>query len=84
VRPTNVFAAPEVLTTPKRKRTIYGDRSSSQGMIADLVDSFQIERESIYKQVLVFLRAPMYPHRNLEENTVPEKLTLKEVENASF
>jgi hypothetical protein len=35
VRPTSVFAAPEVPTTPKKKRTIYGDRSLFQGIIVD-------------------------------------------------
>jgi len=81
VRPTNVFSAPEVPTTPKKKRTIYGDRYCITFMDNLLIftDSFQIERVLIYKQVSVFSKVQIPLHQSHGESTVQEKLTLKEV-----
>ena len=81
VRPTNVFAAPEVPTTPKKKRTIYGDRYFIAVMDNLLIfaDSFRIERVLIYKQVSVFSKVQIPLHQSHGESTVQEKSTLKEV-----
>ena len=81
VRPTNLFAPSEVPTTPKKRRTIYSDRDCIAFVDNLLIfaDSFRIGRVLIYKQVSVFSKVQMPLLQNPEENTVPEKLTLKEV-----
>jgi hypothetical protein len=77
VRPTNVFAPPEVSTTPKKKKTIYGDRYPIPLVIrfvfADPADSYQTVKVSIYKPVSVSSKAQIHPHPDLEENIVQEK-----------
>jgi hypothetical protein len=42
VRPTNVFATPDVPTTPKKKKTIYGDRFIPNREGVDLQASFSL------------------------------------------
>ena len=74
MRPTNVFAAPEVPTTPKRKKTIYGDRYLIKEFVfVDPADSYQTVKEWTCKPVSVSSKAQITHRPNREENTVQEK-----------